>query len=284
MKMRSIAVAAVVLSMCVAPAWAVLLVHEPFDYDGADLNGQNGGIGFAGPWGGTGALSDDDTSLNYVGNPNPVAGDHMICVNGNKRIERPLATTMDAADAQTWYISLLTVHGSETWQSVNLMNGPGHGLGSSPPRAWFIGNSRVDSTQQRVLYSNGSLNQQFKPGHNLGYQIGDVAYWVSKITGDGNAADPNWIISWNVYENAEAIPTTEPGPGEWLVEDWVDGSASNSTISVLNIQHGTAGDPNDVGLYDEIRIGTTYGDVVVPEPASLLILAGAGLIGLIRRR
>ena len=282
MKMRMIAVTAVALAVCVAPAWAVLLVHEPFDYDGADLNGQAGGIGFAGPWSGTAALSDDDTSLNYVGNPNPVAGDHMICVNGNTQIERPLATTMDAADAETWYISLLTVHGSETWQSLRLMNGPGHGLGSYVPRAWFIGNSRTAAGQPRVLYSNGSQSQQ--SAHNLGYQIGDVAYWVSKITGDGDANDPNWIISWNVYENAEAIPTTEPGPGDWLVEDWVNGNAGNSIISVLNIQHGTAGDPNDVGLYDEIRIGTAYGDVVVPEPASLLILTGAGLVAVIRRR
>lgn len=72
---------------------------------------------------------------------------------------------------------------------------------------------------------------------------------------------------------------TEPAPTVTDVESAGFDSFSYFTIRALGIE------ADDRYFFDELRIGTSFADVVIPEPSSALLGLGAfGLAALRRRR
>ena len=124
MNMRlMIGVSIVALAVCAAPAGATLLAYEGFDYDFNDLETLNGGTGWATAWNSASGLSNDDTSLNYVGNPNPVVGDRVSVADSNGSA-RTMSTTLTYEAGNVYYISVLLKRADNgNWFGMKLTNG-----------------------------------------------------------------------------------------------------------------------------------------------------------------
>jgi len=246
MKMRMIvAVSSVILAFSAGPAWAILLAYEPFDYTGTSLLGQNGGIGFTTPWDSGSVLSNDDTSLDYVGNPNPVAGDR-ISTAWAGGAKRELATPLTFNQGDTYYVSLLIKKVPGAAICVKLSNGRYDG-GEYTHRAWFAGISGGND--------NYGFGAQAGQSADHGYTTGDTALIVSKLEAD--PANSRWIHRYMFYESPDAVSTTEPATaGDWDQGYGLTVSAAAQGANVLQFWGGGGGE------LDEIRIGTTWGDVI----------------------
>ncbi len=242
MKMRMmIAMSILALAVCASPASAALLVYEGFDYSGTALDGQNGGIGWdpADTWGGS-WLSDDDTSLIFPGNPNPVTGDRVSSL-WSGGASRDLAAPLSATEGNVYYLSALITGVAETWGA----NISGYNGGS---RVLYVG---VDSRN-----GNGTIGGPVGANTtNIGYTANTLCLVVVKMEAQSN----RWIHSANWYLPGDTVPTTEPG--SWMRDyGYFTGPKD---IPVISIKGGVSGG----GQLDELRIGTTYGDVVAGAAA-----------------
>ncbi len=102
--------------------------------------------------------------------------------------------------------------------------------------------------------------------------------------------DPTGRYQFDVFAAANPVPNVEPA---WI-KIAEESDAVNSykigtyTVSSLNLTVKRSGsNSGSGGLIDEIRIGTSYADVVgvVPEPETwAMLLAGLGLVGWASRR
>ena len=281
MKMRMmIAVSILALAICASPARATLLAYEGFDYSPASfLNGLNGGTGFADAWD-AGAASPATIvtgagagSLNYVGNPNAVTGGHVNVLPVNHIIQRELSSSLAIGSGETWYVSILADYAAaETWWSMNMASGAAGWAGDVTTRACFVGTGGPGARNWFGYGANSGAS--FDGGYTSG-----VVMAVMRIFGDTETNA--FIIDYNWYISPEAVPTSEPGSWAATVSDVHNGWDPNP-ISYVRLEHGNATDGSTV---DEIRIGTTWADVVVPEPVTLTLLGlGSVLLVLKRRR
>ena len=263
MKMRMmIGVSIVALAMCAGPAGAALITYEGFDYAGTDLDTQNGGSGWGGAWVGATTLSDDDTSLFYVGNPNPVVGDRVSHINATTASYRTLGTTIDLTTSDTvLYISSLISPTGDSWgPTLKISEGTDGGMHDYTHRGFM-----------QALYGNldvshgGSAHEEF----SIGVTGGDVIMFVSKLTG----GDPVRIQT-NFYKSPAAVPTSE---GAWTGDITEAGNTNRDMLDTVWVYGGD-------GAVDEIRIGTTYADVVIPEPITLTVLGLGSVLMVLRRR
>ena len=148
MKTRMIIGASIaILAICAGPAEAVLLAYDGFDYEPGELSGENGGFGWDEPWEILGhEVSDDDSSLTYIGNPNSVTGERIGEVwSASCGPYRKLAESawIDLNDNDTWYVSALMANNSSTQSGPALKLMEGNVLSPEAPgslqtwnRAW----------------------------------------------------------------------------------------------------------------------------------------------------
>lgn len=107
--------------------------------------------------------------------------------------------------------------------------------------------------------------------------IGSTYFVVYELQSSGSA----WT---NAVTYINPTSTTIPGGAEVFTRN--PGIAGYSTaqqylaIRAANIDTGSG----DLAYIDEIRVGTTWGDVVVPEPATVGMLGLGGLVTLLLRR
>ena len=263
-----IAMGMVLLAMAVyaSPASAALLAYEGFDYDVAGLDGTDGGYGFAGAWNGTSVLSNDDTNLANAGTGNTVTGGHLSTAYAAGS-RRALATTLTFNAGDEWYMSWLMKPIPGNWLALKLSNGA-HSAGEYSHRGFMFyqsgSNYAVGGASAPTIVWDG------------GYTAGDTMFVVAQIKAD--PANSRWINAVAIYESPDAAPASFDYERDYGV------TSGDDSRPLDHIQFWT----NGGGAIDEIRIGTTYADVVgsseIPEPASLLFLAtGMGLM-LIRRR
>jgi len=236
-----IAMGMVLLVMVVyaSPAKATLLAYEGFDYDVAELDGTDGGSGFAGAWNGTSVLSNDDTSLVHAGNPG-TTGSRMSNSTENGSI-RPLVTPLTFNQGDEWYMSWLMKPASNKWLAIKLSKGA-HGAGEYNHRGFMFyqsgSNYAVGGTAAPAVQWDG------------GYTPGDTLFVVAKLV-----ADPDnwrWINHVSVYEDPQAAPVS------WESEHDYGLTANPDAWPLDHVQFWSGGG----GALDEFRIGTTYEDVV----------------------
>jgi len=287
MRISSLIVAfGLIVGMSVTSAQAVLLVHEPFDYpDTETLDGQNGGIGFGGPW----APSDPDPgeripaeigagSLTGGGVPAGVAtsGNHAIAgdgIDGNpqQEDERSLGTTLDGFqdDGDTLWLSVIA---QKTGGPNNEAFGPLLLLDGGPGDNFVMG----------IRDPAGGKSDNWSLGHRAGNTVFDSS--------TAPTTDLSWLVMRIDYNaGAEDVHLwVNPDPGTEPLTGDADASVSDQNFTFDWIEVSAR---NDItGVVDEIRIGTEFADLtesddmsIVPEPASLALI-GLGGLCLLRRR
>lgn len=277
---------------------AGLLAYEPFDYTaGSALTGQTGGFGFSDAWStSAGTAIIQAPGMNYPGLPTLggtlyIEGTAGASPNGSVAIFRTLASPRGDDGTTTW-ISFLHIR---TGQKSGTF-GPDGGPSYLRPVNFSLFNSTLASGQERLAIGEGT--------RNTGATLPDTDVWGLVERGGVNNPLTSWttapldVESWAVVRIDHGADNLDTA---WL---WVNpGTDSEPSIATamatmtgidlaFNRIRPFAGNPTTQsenigaqGLMDEIRIGTTWADMLlVPEPSSLSLLAVGGLALLLRRR
>lgn len=242
---------------------AALIAYDGYDYGatGGDLTGKNGGTGWSGAYTTTGTTTQyTTTGLTYSG----------------------LASTGGAVN---------TAAASTTISFRNL------GAAITTGETWisFLGRRDTATTGNFAglsLYSGGTAaaNAEFSIAN------GGTANWRILDNNNGGpttSTDTGIATELNVTKLVVAQILWN-GAGEETINLWVNptlGVAPGAPNATDNINIASGIDSvrfaaaNGSGYtYDELRIGTTFASVTVPEPSSAALLGGLGLLALLRRR
>lgn len=277
-------IVAVVLALGIAsPAAAVLYVYEPFDYPaGQQLVGQNGGIGFLAPWRDQtdpSSATIQNGSINYPGVP----------TTGNS-----VLMTGESVALQVFrnHVNIPGTNGTTTWISfLGQRLGPENATANPYPRGvnvsfyseagfavhgreqFAIGNSSGAATNDWAFIGHGQL-PNLVPSTTPAVPFGGApaAFFVLRIDHKGlanpspeSAADNDDIHFW-VNPDPLVEPTLESANGKRL------GTESN-TFDYAGLDYvrpfvanSTGAGPYGELLWDELRMGSTYGDVTGVSP------------------
>jgi hypothetical protein len=277
------AVLAAALGLPAFPASATLLIYEPFDYaSGVVLQGTPaGGVNLAGnyvaPVGAFQQLQAGAPGLDYgalAGLPAP-AGNRLTQANGVTAGSATVAVDADVLappDTALYWSVLMTLDDSSNgnrFAHVSLTDtttGDTIGFGEATVGSGAI---RVDASTAATggFVANGP-DDAFVDGHTVLL----VGRYLNASALDGDRLD---LLVYDTIDAEALAPTFDlSDPAAEVVI-----SLTGLDIDLGRIDSITFGirGTND-NYIDELRIGTTYGDVV-PEPGTALLLA-AGLCGL----
>jgi hypothetical protein len=243
--------ACIFLTTSTAPARGDLLVYEGFDYPAGDLADQSGGTGWSEPWHGVsgahahGAVVAD--SLN-VSPAISTSGGHMQTNDGDSALMRGFSNPLFKANGVTW-ISFLARNdsgGTDATYSFLKFAASGGGDDSSIRIA-------KDFYGKNWEVAMGSQNQ------DLGVAAdSNAVLFVLRIEVTGKPGGDSVQVFVNPpITSAPTAPT---------------GQLTGITLKPLDQAVIQAGTGVKTFSYDEIRIGTTFADVVpaaaAPAPAA----------------
>lgn len=254
------------------PVHAVVIASESFDYGAAGypagLEGQNGGTGFSEAWKEFGSNANNGIFAGGLG----VGSDAALPDSGNHaRVQLSSAGAGIGRNLST----TLGTDGTTVWMSYRIQNN------NTDVSEVFAVVFTTLSESRRVLAgatastggqssSDGQFDLAFAPtGVNADYAARDTLNHFAVLRFDFGAGNNDTVT----YFNDPTSATDFFGSGDAQltgIDATFDGIAFTATNATLQ--------------WDEIRIGTTLGDVTtVPEPSTVGLLALTSL-GLLRRR
>ncbi len=255
-------------------ASATLIAYEGFNYD-ATGTPVLGSIAASGAWlsQGNGTVEPRITagSLTFAGRPASV-GNSAVLDNNNGAATGTDASrlTISAGSATTLYYSML----------VSL---PAYS-NTTNASAYFAGFDGSATPYGSTFANAGSLFVK-RDGANVDLGISNGAGTSAVYASTPYSSDPLFVVvsftlggsaTLDVYTDGRSIPLSEPLTGHTAAT-----SVVSSVTSVSNFYlRGNISLPQGITV-DELRIGTTWADVV-PEPGCLGLLLG--VLPLARRR
>ena len=279
------------LLLSVGMSHAALIIYEPFDDLNSTVQGNTPGTGLTGTYTSTGSTSPgfnvSGTSLSF--GLQPTSG-------GSATFVGSTASTGSGNMSNT--ISTLT-SGSGSLA--------GNGLLADGATLWFsviqrTTNNTGDDRFAFALATDGlASNTNLAAGQGIGFAISNSGNLTARIsTASGthtNGANISRFglaetilivgkITWGATDTVELyLPNTSMALGS--VQSTATAAVDQSLFDTLSFHtrlenNVTPGLNTNVGL-DEIRFGSSLGDVLIPEPSSAL-LGGLGLLALLRRR
>jgi hypothetical protein len=282
-------IAAVAAALLIAsPAAAVLLVHEPFDYPaGQSIVGQNGGLGFTGAW-------RDETvatpgviragSINYPGLPTTGNSLFMTGATGNYSVFRNFNLIPGTNGTTTWLSFVGERTGAEAaganpyprGVNVSFYSTPGQvarGQALNAREQFAIGNSSGAPTNDWAFIGRGQIGT-IVPATTPPAPYGGAppAFFVLRIDhkGAANPATESATDSDDIYFWVNPSLVTEPdiatANGKRLGTE--TGALDHGGLDYLRPFIGNTSGSSPFGelWMDELRIGTTYGDVTGISP------------------
>jgi hypothetical protein len=264
------------------PAHAALIAYEGFDYPdpaGTQLQGLNGGTGWteAFPSGSGPRLGSSLTFTGHLAS----SGQGAVYNTGQTHTANGRNWAAAIADGVYWYSFLIQPESNDTFYGRGtfgiLQNGSGtdnqNGFGIrfdvTPESA---GNTTLRFTAQSPPQAPGGAID-FANGFNQTYLV------LGRLTVDTAANTTNDIWVW---QEGATIPTAvENLPA---VMSTITQATNSANPALYGRAFGGGLTNADYPIrYDEVRIGTTFNAVMVPEP-SAAVLGLIGALGLLRRR
>lgn len=254
---------ALVLGAASPASHAALLVYEGFNYTaGSTVTGQTGGSGnWNGAWAGSSSYIVSTPGLTYTGLS--TSGNAAFDNTGPFQSNLRAYTGVNGSDGSVLWMSAL-VNAATLNNDLRLYGLADNGvLGGDGGAGIYIGGGIVNT---RIGFGSGTSS--------LTYTLGTTFLVVAKYE-FSDTAGADKITLW-VNPSLATTPTTG-GASQ---------SGNFSASWVTSPMMGFRGGNNWTGTVDEIRLGTTFADVVVPEPGafSLACLGGLGLLLRSRRR
>ena len=273
-------VVAAALAVCAAGnrAEADLIVGDNFEtYTTGDLNGQNGAMsGATGPWGAaytanavvdvaTGGLSYSNGAISVDG-----GSQHVVVggVNNNSLVARPF--TSQTGDLYFSFLFQTTATVGDDFLQFTMNNNAADADFSAAIIMTSLYQARITSDGSNATTANSAVAPV----------VGMPMLLVGKVTKTGGSTNYNRLDLF-VNPNSLSEPVT--------IDATVNRDMLITTLSFFTIRTARL-DGGDAYLFDALRVGTTWGDVVspinyaaVPEPSSFA-LAAIGAAGFAWRR
>jgi hypothetical protein len=265
-----------------SPAFSELLVYEPFDYPaGSALLGKTGGIGFTTPWESRmpaaipGASTVQSGSLTY--STLPVSGNSVLMtgMNGSEQIFRSHVNVEGADGTQTWIsfigqrLGAATTGANPYPRGVNISFYNTEGFAAHGREQFAIGNSSGAATNDWAFIGHGQL-ANIVPSTNPAVPFGGAppAFFVLRIDHHGppNMDGPGNNDDIHIFINPSLAgePSTASANAKRLGTEanTFDYSGLDYLRPFIGNIGGGGAQPYGELLWDELRIGTTWGDVI----------------------
>ncbi|MDA3875304.1 MAG: PEP-CTERM sorting domain-containing protein [Kiritimatiellae bacterium] len=252
--------------LSLATGYSELLLTEDFEsLTTGDLNGQNG-------WS---AITAVDVAAGGLGYSNG----SMVIDGGTKH------ATWTGANAQGIASKAFASQSEEVWFSftVNVVTT------DTANRFWFtvsddadLGNSGV---MGQINSNSGALLSGYRAGSTQITSAGtpiptETFLLVGRFSKDGISSSITDYDRMEMWVNPDSA-TLGTGSNYYDATD-ATGSGISSGIDTFAIS--SLGTGATEVQWDNLRIGTTQGDVVIPEPSTLLLVTIAGLLGVVGLR
>lgn len=266
-------------------ARAQIIAYDGFAYPAGNLNGDNGGTGFAGAW----VVSSGTVVVPTGGSLVPAAPSSTLPETGNSLSVTPINDSVSGVASRILSTPVIGTAGSVLWVSA-VMKGPGM-TGLSAQGALLVTDGGANgfsittgATGSGIPPNNPSANSNWSLGDNntgaseASSTVSDTlqSLLVARVTFSPTGSPASDRIDLFVNPPLTGSPPATPA-ASMLVNHAAD-------ISTVIVEYASVNGNTTSTLFDEIRLGHTFADVTsVPEPSTLL-LAGAAGLGLIRRR
>jgi hypothetical protein len=269
--------------LAAVPAQAAIVGQDTFESyaAGSQLNGQNGGSNFTGPYVVDSALLTNVTTVSQTlaySNGTVANGGGSIAVqvldaaNSNNLISRPFAS-----QSGTIYFSFLLRAGTGSLTNEDFLQlGLSDAATAEPKASVGIAGTTAGSLPEQFFARVPNAGTSVFSGSSATVAEYTTYMLVGKVSKAGGSTTYNQV---DLYLN----PSSGIEPAVATATSTATAGSGASTVSNF-IFRAAREDPGDQFFVDNLRIGTTYADVVpVPEPAGAgLILVAGGL--LCRRR
>jgi hypothetical protein len=265
-------VAALFLGSCAAETCsAALIAYDGFEATtNGGLNTQSGGTGWTSSWSAVSGIDANANTLSY--------SNGSVAVNGGSRATKIGATTDSTNAANRSFAS----QSGTVYFSFLFRADTGTAVDTDDFISFMMNNDTVNTDSAGIgKPNNGSLNLGARVGTSNGGDTTDsttalVAGTTYFLVGKVSKTTTN-------YDRVDLFinPSSNIEPGLASVTD--SAMSAFSTISFFSLRTLTV-DGTDNYQFDELRVGTTFADVVplavpVPEPGTMIALSLAAGLG-----
>ncbi len=287
MKIALSLIPAVLLFGSVSSRAALLAVDQFNGYSAAALNGQGpAATGFTGNWSGDANISATASGLTAVSGGYAAAGGSASSSGATttfRSFDTPVTTALGTASDVWFSVLLRTNHtgGTNTFQLISsgdpdIIGGIGQRLNGVQIKAQDAAASTSGATQLNgggtTVLGTGEAFTQNDTGTGL-WAANTTYLLVGHISIDRAGTNPETLQFWKLTDASAFNPAS---PFLTVSHDILNTTFTGFTG--VRFQGNQAGN-----IYDEIRVGTGFADVV-PEPSTGLFGLVAGLGLMIRRR